>query len=174
MKYKELISEYTSLIKDEADRLNSLYGLKKGYISYKTISGKSYSYLQYREDGSLVSEYLRESSLPGVRAELDKRTHILDDIDKIKSQLKKLEAAAEILDSDLYRQMIIIRRCAFMELLPLEKRKRTLEFCRAMAALEGIPVSIDTEGKLSGWANGELNFHECFTNALRTYGLTED
>ena len=171
--YQELHDEYVSLLRDKSACQNALHTLKDGYISTKTISGKKYMYLQYRVDGKLASEYVREEHLPKIRAELDERTRILEKIREIDAQLKKIEAAANILDNNLQRRLIILRRCTAMEAMPLEEREQSLAFGSAMTALEGIPASEETEKNLSRWASGECSFQESYLNTLRAYHLTE-
>jgi len=174
MEYRELYNEYTSLLREKADCQNKLAALKDGYISNKTISGKKYAYLQYRVDGKLSSEYIRRDHLPKIRADLDMRSQLQIVIREIDVRLEKIEAAASILDSSLRRKLMILRRCAVIESMPFEERKNALAFSNAMIALEGIPVSEETEKHLSLWANGEFSFQESYLNTLRAYQLTEE
>ena len=173
MGYQELYDEYASLLRYKAECRNNLALLKDGYISNKTISGKKYAYLQYRVDGKLVSEYVKDDHLPEVRAELDKRAASLSRINEIDDRLEKLEAAADILDKSLRRKLIMLRRCAAMETMAFEEREKSLAFGSAMTALEGIPTSKETEENLSRWAAGNYSFQESFQNTLRAYHLAE-
>jgi hypothetical protein len=173
MEYQELYNEYASLLRDKAECQNNLALLKDGYISTKTISGKKYAYLQYRVNGKLLSEYVKDEHLPKVRAELDKRVALLSRINEIDGRLEKLEAAADILDKNLRRKLIMLRRCAVMEAMTFEEREKSLAFGSAMTALEGIPTSKETEENLLRWATGDLSFQESFQNTLRTYHLAE-
>jgi hypothetical protein len=173
MVYQELYNEYTSLLRVKTDCQKALTALKEGYISTKTISGKKYAYLQYRIDGKLSSEYIREDDTPKIRAELDERTRTLEKVREIDSRLDKIEAAAGILDDGLHRKLIAIRRCAAMDAIPLDERIKSLAFGNAMTALEGIPASEETEKDLSLWANGDLSFQESYFNTLKTYQLAE-
>jgi len=173
MEYRELLYDYASLLQDKTECQNSLTFLKDGYISIKTISGKKYTYLQYRVNGKLLSEYVKNDYLPEVRAQLDKRTVLLNRIIEIDVQLKKIESAAGILDKNLLRKLILLRRCAAMEAMSFEERGKSLAFGNAMASLEGIPASEETENNLSRWATGDLSFQESFLNTLRAYNLAE-
>ena len=173
MEYQELYNEYVSLIQDKANLQKRLTLLKDGYISTKTISGKKYTYLQYRINGKLSGEYVREDNLPAVRAELDERTSILRKIQALDVKLEKIEAASGILDDNLRRKLVALRRCAAMEVLLSEERIKSLAFSRAMTALEGIPASEETEKNLSRWAHGDLSFQESYLNTLRAYHLAE-
>jgi len=173
MLYPELHSEFVSLLKDKAECLNVLAELRNGYISTKTITGKQYAYLQYRVDGKLSSEYIKQEHLPGVRSELNERADKSGKIREIDGRLEKIEAAARILDQDLYRKLILLRRCSVMETLPYEERKKSLVFGSAMKALEGIPVREETEMNLQRWANGDLSFQDSYFDTLRAYKLAE-
>jgi len=173
MEYLELYDEYTSLLKDKVDKQKRLVLLRAGYISTKTISGKKYTYLQYRVNGKLSSEYVREDHLPGIRAELEERTCVLEKIRYIDGRLDKIEAAANILDDSLRRKLVTLRRCATMEAMPYEERIKSLAFGSAMTALEGIPASKETETNLSRWATGDLSFQESYLYTLRAYNLSE-
>jgi len=174
MAYQELQKEYTSLLREKEISLSAFSSLKDGYISTKTISGKKYTYLQYRIGGKLKSEYIKEEYLPGIKAELEKRTGLNKRIDEIDTRLSKIEAAAGILDNSLHRRLVTLRRCAAMEAMPFWERKKSLAFGSAMTALEGIPTSRDTERNLSLWAAGDLSFQESYLSTLRMYHLTED
>ena len=173
MEYQDLQNEYTSMLRDKTECQKNLTLLKDGYISTKTISGKKYAYLQYRVNGKLFSEYIKDDYLPEVRAELDKRGALLSRIHEIDGRLERLEAAADILDHSLRRKLIMLRRCAAMETMTFDERKKSLAFGSAMTALEGIPTSKETEDNLSRWVSGDLSFQECFLRILRTYRLAE-
>jgi len=174
LKYTEIYDDYASLMKESTEYQNTLNSLKDGYISNKTISGKNYTYLQYREDGKLVSEYVRDYNLPNVKAELDERARIIKKINDIGDRLDRLEAAAKLLDSKLYRKLVRIRRYARMDMMPLDKRHKALEFSRIITALEGIPVSNDTNRYLMQWANGKQGFRDCYCKTLQMLNLAEE
>jgi len=171
MKYGELFNEYISLLSKWGDYIRTMYKLKDGYISKKTISGKQYSYLQKRVNNKLNSEYIREDMLPQVKSELEKRDELEKRINQVNEQLKKIEAAANILDKSLYRKLIVLKRCAVMDSMPADMRRRSLEFGNAMAALEGIPASEDTENYLSLWVEGQNSFKDGYLQILAKYNL---
>ena len=103
---------------------------------------------------------------------MDARAGILGNIREIDGRLEKIEAAANILNENLRRKLVTLRRCAAMEAMPLDVRAKSLAFGNAMTALEGIPASEETEKNLSRWANGDLSFQESYLNTLRTYHLS--
>ena len=173
MKYKELYDEYNALLSARCDYLKATTGLRDGYISNKTISGKQYSYLQKKADGKLKSEYIKEDLLPQVKQELQKRAHIEKEIIGTDKQLDRLETAVSMLDKALYHKLIILRRCAAMDTMPVDMRRKSLEFGNAMTALEGIPASEDTENALSRWVAGQYNFRDGYLQVLAKYNLIE-
>jgi hypothetical protein len=173
MKYKELYDEYNSFLSQQREHIEISRTLRDGYISTKTISGKQYAYLQKRVDGKLNSEYIKEDMLPEVQSELQKRGEIEKAISQASEHLTRLEAAAKVLDKSLYHKLIILRRCSLMDSMPVDIRKKSLEFGNAMTALEGIPASEDTEKTLSLWAIGQHSFKDSYLQTLRKYNLIE-
>jgi hypothetical protein len=173
MAYQELYNEYIALLGDKATCHKALATLKAGYISIKTIAGKKYAYLQYRVDGKLLCEYIRKDDLANIRVELAERARVLEKMRDIDARLKKIEAAAAILDNSLSRKMLTLRRCAIMEALPFAERKKSLAFGRAITALEGVAASAETEKNLYNWAKGEASFQESYLRTLRAYHLAE-
>jgi hypothetical protein len=171
MKYKELYDEYNSLLSQQNEYLRTSSTIKEGYISTKTISGKQYFYLQKKIEGKINSEYIKEDMLPQVKSELQQRGEIEKAIDRTNEQLDRLETAVKVLDKSLYHKLIILRRCALMDSMPVDMRKKSLEFGNAMNALEGIPASEDTEKTLSLWAAGQHSFRDSYLQTLTKYRL---
>ena len=84
---ENMIIEYTK----------ELETLPKGKITPKTVNGKTYYYLYYRDGKKVVSKYIGkdEESLTAVREQLTRRSQIEEIIQKLKeekAQIKKLEA----------------------------------------------------------------------------------
>lgn len=84
---EKMITEYTK----------ELETLPKGKITPKTVNGKTYYYLYYRDGKKVVSKYIgkEEESLTAVREQLTRRSQIEEMIKKLKeekAQIKKLEA----------------------------------------------------------------------------------
>ena len=171
MKYKELYAEYDDLLLKRDNYAKMMFPLKDGCISTKTIYGKKYSYLQKKANGKVNSEYIKDEILPQIKAELRQRGELEQELATIDEQLNKLEAAVKILDNSLYHKLIILRRCALMDSMPLEMRKKSLEFGNAMTALEGLPVSDTTEQNLFSWASGQYSFKDSYLQTLVKYNL---
>lgn len=74
-----------------------LEALPRGKITPKTVNGKTYYYLYYRDRKKVVSKYIckDEESLSVLREQLIRRSQIEEIIKKLKeekAQIKKLEA----------------------------------------------------------------------------------
>ena len=87
MRNENMINEYTK----------ELETLPKGKITPKTVNGKTYYYLYYRDGKKVVSKYVGkdEESLIAIREGLVRRSQIEEIVKKLKeekAQIKKLEA----------------------------------------------------------------------------------
>ena len=173
MKYKEIYDEYNFLLAKLNDYAKILLTLKDGYISTKTISGKKYYYLQKKINNKINSEYIRAELLPQIEAQLQKRGEAETEIKLINEQLGKLETAVMVVDKNLYRTLINLKRSSAMDFIPLDIRKKSLEFGNAMTALEGIPASEETDKNLLLWAAGEHSFKDSYLQTLAKYNLME-
>jgi hypothetical protein len=111
--------------------------------------------------------------LPQIKHELQKREEFEKANVNTDERLDKLEAAVILLDKSLYHKLLILRRCSAMDSMPVDMRKKSLEFGNAMTALEGIPASEDTEKSLSLWAAGQYSFCEGYLQTLTKYNLIE-
>ena len=171
MMYRDVYDEYVLLLQEKSNLQVSLSQLKKGYISTKTISNKKYAYLQYRQNGKLISEFIKKENLSKIKTEIDERAEITKRISEIEIRLDRIEAAANILDNKFYQTLINLRRCKIMDSMSNDERDKSLKFGNAMTALEGIVASEETEECLSKWVNGNYSFQESFLNTLQTYNL---
>ncbi len=84
---EKMIIEYTK----------ELEKLPRGKIIPKTVNGKTYYYLYYRDGKKVVSKYIgkNEDSLTSIREGLTRRSQIEEIMKKLKeekAQIKKLEA----------------------------------------------------------------------------------
>lgn len=72
--------------------LLELESLPNGYISKKKIHGKTYFYLQNKENGKLVSKYIKEEDLPLLEAQLDHRHDLESELKEIYRKQKNLNS----------------------------------------------------------------------------------
>ena len=173
MKYRELYDEYSDLLARESVLRQEMRGIPKGYLVTKKIAGKEYLYLQYTFQNKKKSEYVREEDWTRVKAAIARREPAKAEIDVIRCELTRLESAARILDSNLYRTFVFLKQCAEMDALPMEKRSDALSFARAMTALEGLEAKEETEENLLLWAKGEKKFTDFYMKSLQFYRVVE-
>ncbi len=94
----------TAIVREEtrngnmmAEYTRELEKLPKGKITPKTVNGKTYYYLYYRDGKKVVSKYIGkdEKNLITIREQLVRRSQIEEIIKKLKEekvQIEKLEA----------------------------------------------------------------------------------
>lgn len=173
MKYRELYDEYRELLSREAKLRQEMQRIPKGYLVTKKIAGKEYLYLQYTAQGKKKSEYIREEDQPRIKAAIARREPVKAEMDTILHEQSRLESAARILDSNLYRTFMFLKQCMEMDILPIEKRVNVLSFARAMTSLEGLDAKAETEQNLLLWAKGEKNFADFYMKSLQSYHVVE-
>lgn len=173
MKYHELLIEYKELLAQDVRLRQEMHLLPKGYLVTKKIAGKEYLYLQYTAQGKKKSEYIREEDVLQIRTAIARREPAKAEIDTLRREQNRLESAAKILDSNLYRTFIFLKQCAEMDAMPLEKRSGALSFARAMTALEGLSAKDETEQNLLLWANGQKLFSDFYMKSLQSYRVVE-
>lgn len=173
MKYHELLVEYKELLAEDVRLRQEMHLIPKGYLVTKKIAGKEYLYLQYTVQGKKKSEYVREEDAMQIRSAIARREPAKAEMDVLRREQNRLESAAKILDSNLYRTFIFLKQCAEMDAMPLEKRSSALSFARAMTALEGLAAKDETEQNLLLWANGQKLFSDFYMKSLQSYRIVE-
>lgn len=173
MKYRELYDEYRELLVCETKLRQEIYRIPKGYLVTKKIAGKEYLYLQYTAQGKKKSEYIHEDDWTWIKAAIARREPAREEMETLRQEQSRLESAAKILDTNLYRTFVFLKQCAEMDALPVEKRHDALSFARAMTALEGLPAREETEQNLLLWAKGEKKFTDFYMKSLQSYRVLE-
>lgn len=173
MKYRELYDEYRNLLNREAMLRQEMQRIPKGYLVTKKIAGKEYLYLQYTAQGKKKSEYIREEDQSQIKAAIARREPVKAEMDTLLREQARLESAARILDTNLYRTLLFLKQCVQMDILPIEKRGDVLSFARAMTALEGLEAKAETEQNLLLWAKGEKKFTDFYMKSLQSYHVVE-
>jgi len=173
MKYRELYDEYRELLAHETKLRQEMHRIPKGYLVTKKIAGKEYLYLQYTAQGKKKSEYIHEDDWTWIKAAIARREPAKEEMDILRREQIRLESAARILDTNLYRTFMFLKQCAEMDALPMEKRLDALSFARAMTALEGLSAREETEQNLLLWAKGEKKFADFYMKALQSYRVVE-
>ena len=173
MKYRELYDEYRELLAYETKLRQEMHRIPKGYLVTKKIAGKEYLYLQYTTQGKKKSEYIHEEDWTWIKAAIARREPAREEMDTLRREQTRLESAAKILDTNLYRSFVFLKQCAEMDALPMEKRQDALSFARAMTALEGLSAREETEQNLLLWAKGEKKFADFYMKSLQAYRVLE-
>ena len=173
MKYRELYDEYRELLAHETKLRQEMHRIPKGYLVTKKIAGKEYMYLQYTAQGKKKSEYIHEDDWTWIKAAIARREPAKEEMDILRREKIRLESAARILDTNLYRTFMFLKQCAEMDALPMEKRQDALSFARAMTALEGLSAREETEQNLLLWAKGEKKFTDFYMKSLQSYRVLE-
>ena len=173
MKYRELYDEYRELLAHETKLRQEMHRIPKGYLVTKKIAGKEYLYLQYTAQGKKKSEYIHEDDWTWIKAAIARREPAKEEMDILRREQIRLESAARILDTNLYRTFMFLKQCADMDALPMEKRLNALSFARAMTALEGLSAREEPEQNLLLWAKGEKKFADFYMKALQSYRVVE-
>ena len=88
---KVLSEEYDRMKKMRIAMKKELDSLPKGYVSKKTINGKQYSYLQMRQAGKIVSEFISEKNVETIEKQIKKRNQLKMSIKEIDNNIKKIE-----------------------------------------------------------------------------------
>lgn len=86
-----LSEEYDRMKKMRVVMKMELDSLPKGYISKKNIKGKQYSYLQMRQSGKVVSEFIPAKSVMALEKQIEKRNQLRMSINEIDKNMKKIE-----------------------------------------------------------------------------------
>lgn len=173
MKYRELYDEYRELLAYETKLRQEMHRIPKGYLVTKKIAGKEYLYLQYTAQGKKKSEYIHDEDWSWIKAAIARREPAREEMDTLRREQIRLERAAKILDTNLYRTFVFLKQCVEMDALPMEKRQDALSFARAMTALEGLSAREETEQNLLLWAKGEKKFADFYMKSLQSYRVLE-
>ena len=169
-----VLSEYRDLLERKLDLETELQSLVQGYISNKTIKGKTYCYLQNRVDVKLISRYLKSEEVEAVTEQIARRKECEAELPKVKARLSELEQAAGLLGKNISRQLMLLKLSTGMDSLTAEQKKQSASFAGAMNAVEGIPVSEQTAQDIAAWQNGNKPFLSIFEATLKRYGFSAE
>lgn len=169
-----VLTEYKDLLERKLKLETELQTLVQGYISKKTIKGKTYCYLQNRVDGKLTSQYLKSEGVDTVIEQIARRKQCEAELPKLKARLSELEQAAELLGKNISRQLMLLKLSSGMDGLTAEQKRRSSSFAGAMNAVEGISVSEQTAQDIVDWQNGNKPFLSVFETTLKRYGFSAE
>ncbi len=167
----DIILEYKNLLSRKLFIEKELTELPRGYITYKTINGKTYDYLQYRVNGKVKSEYLRSGETERIAKQLSARKEYEDELPGIAQRLAELEQAARLISNDLGRTLMLLKCSIGMDELDRSQKEKSISFANAMNAIEGVPVSSQTSVEMNEWKNGKVSFLTVYEATLKRYGF---
>lgn len=72
-KTQRQVDSLYELLKEQAEIENNINALPRGYISVKKISGHTYNYRQWRDGSKIISEYVPDAFLNGVKRKIAAR-----------------------------------------------------------------------------------------------------
>lgn len=163
--------EYKNLLERKLELETELQTLVQGYISNKTIKGKTYCYLQNRVGGKLISQYLKSEEVDEITEQIARRKQYEEELPKLKARLNELEQAARLLGKNISRQLMLLKLSTGMDSLSAEQKRRSSSFAGAMNAVEGILISEQTAQDIAAWQNGNKPFLSIFEATLKRYGF---
>jgi len=169
-----LVEDYKKLLNRKVQIESELPDLSRGYISRKTIKGKTYLYLQSRTSGTFASRYLKREETDLVLKQIALRKQYESELPKIKVRLEELEQASRLLDKGISRELMLLKITAGMDNIDSTQKERSASFANAMNAIEGIPVSNQTAQDISDWKQGNKSFLSIFEVVLRRYGFVSE
>lgn len=169
-----VLSEYKDLLERKLVLETELQSLVQGYISNKTIKGKTYCYLQNRVDGKLTSQYLKREEVDKITEQIARRKECEAELPKLKARLNELEQAAGLLGKNISRRLMLLKLSAGMDSLTAEQKRRSSSFAGAMNAVEGIPVSEQTARDIVAWQSGNKPFLSILEATLKRYGFSAE
>ena len=173
MKYIELYSEYVSLTNEKYQILSQIQQFRFGYISTKTIRGRSQYYLQRREKGRMKSEYIKPDELDNINKQLTERVVLQARLTEIEEDIARLEKGVGVINPALSQRMWFYKQGAATDNLTLAERKKSMAFAEAITALEGLPSSQGLDEFLSGWVEGKGSFTDFYLSLLEQYNIIE-
>lgn len=89
-KTQRQVESLYELLKEQAEIEKTIASLPRGYISVKTISGHVYNYRQWREGNKIVSEYVPDAFLNGVKRKIASRKEQEAVLKAVKKEIKSV------------------------------------------------------------------------------------
>lgn len=84
------VEALVALVNEYVETENTIKSLPTGYISVKNISGHVYNYRQWREGNKIISSYVPEALLNGVKRKIAVRKEQEALLKVVKKDLKKV------------------------------------------------------------------------------------
>lgn len=170
----DIVFEYKELLASKLKIEQKLRVLPRGYISKKTIGGKTYLYLQTRNGDTVESRYIKAEDAEEITSQITSRKEYEAALPQVMLRLADIETAAELLDKSLLRKLKMLKLTSGMDSISAEEKEKRISFCDAMTSIEGAPVSDRLKKDLINWKNGNITFLSVFEQTLRRYGFATE
>lgn len=170
----KMIEEYKGLLERRLKIETELPTLAQGYISQKTIKGKTYHYLQNRVSGKISSQYLKSTEVDSTAESIALRKQYEVELPKLNTRIGELEQAARLLGKNVSRQLMLLKLSAGMDSMEADQKRRSASFASALNAIEGIPISEQTAKDVAQWQEGKKSYLSVFQETLKRYGFTAE
>lgn len=170
---ESLQKEYQALLARKLELEGAAAALPKGSLCLKTIRGRQYWYLQFREGGKVCSRYVREKEREALAEKIQLRKSYKAELPQVRRRLAKLEQAAHLIGGELERGFWLLKISAGMDHVEKAQKEQMVSFADAMNAIEGVAVSKETAQALAQWKNGEKSYISVFKATLARYGFPE-
>ena len=168
---KTVTKEYRVLISRKLFLEQEIERLPVGYISKKTIKGKSQHYLQRRDGSKIISTYINSEDVNATAKDIETRKKYILELSSIEERLEQLEKAATLIDKNLYCQLSLYKLSYKMDDIETSQKQLCSSFASAMNAIEGVDISTETHNDIEKWKRGEKSFLNVFEDTLRRYGF---
>ena len=89
-KTQRQVDSLFELLKEQAEIEHNINSLPRGYISVKKISGHVYNYRQWREGNRIISEYVPDAFLNGVKRKIAARKEQETLLKAVKKDIKSV------------------------------------------------------------------------------------
>ncbi|MBO5286979.1 MAG: hypothetical protein J6B34_02525 [Clostridia bacterium] len=166
-----LLEQYKSLISQKQFLKDACAKLPLGYLSKKSIKGKTQFYLQRREGDRVISSYVNAENVERVMNEIKLRKEHNAKLKDIDEQLKRLEKASRLIDKELLFQLLLYKSSYKIDSLSHSEKKKCTSFGKSMNDIEGVKISDRTKKEIELWENGDKNFISVFNDTLAHYGF---
>lgn len=90
---EQLLDEYMRCERNLISQTNELERLQKGCISKKKINGRTYYYLQWKENGKVKSKYIPIKELGQIQDQIEERRRWQMSIRNLKRSMRQIEKA---------------------------------------------------------------------------------
>ena len=136
---------------------------RNGYVSRKVINGKVRFYLQWMEDGKLKSKYIKDEELDSVRALVEHRKELQEQIKELKSTPEGISDANQ--KRKAVRNMQTITGTLMSEDRPIAKIKNGIIVDTEESLL---PLYLKRTKDVEGWIAGRaIDSHRTNSRLLK-------